>query len=61
MQYFFRFPGDDGKRKASMLAHMEDLSSSEHRWSSRWASFFAHFLPPMGKRNSVSVSSVVKK
>jgi hypothetical protein len=22
---FFRLPGDDGKRKASMLAHKEDL------------------------------------
>jgi hypothetical protein len=29
MTIFFRLPGDDGKRKASMLAHKENLNFSK--------------------------------
>ena len=53
--YFFRLPGDDGKRKLSMLAHNGNLCSNKLCWCNRRGRFFAHRQSPDGQKEKVSL------
>jgi hypothetical protein len=48
--YFFRLPGDGGKRKASMQEHKDTISSNKQRSITQNTGFFCPSPSPDGQK-----------